>query len=190
MSADFTSLNGKRIIIGISGGISSYKTADLVSKLVQLGAIIDVVMTGAATRFITPLTFESLSGRAVFDSQWKHVDGYDPQHIKIAQRADAMLIAPCTMNMLAKLATGFTNDPVSLVISAIDISTTPVLLAPSMNATMLMQPSTQRNIKLLTEDGFNVIPPEEGWQACKTHGAGRLPQTSDLLESLRASLDE
>jgi phosphopantothenoylcysteine decarboxylase/phosphopantothenate--cysteine ligase len=145
-------------------------------------------MTEAATRFVTPLTFESLSGRAVLDSQWKHVDGHAPQHIKLAQRADAMLIAPCTMNMLAKLSSGFTDDPLSLVASAIDISSTPVLLAPSMNATMFMQPSTKRNLTLLKEDGYRIVPPEEGWQACRTHGDGRLPQLTVLIYALETAL--
>jgi len=111
MSHQNSSLDGKRIIVGISGGIACYKIADLVSNLVQSGAIVDVLMTEAATRFITTLSFESLTGRPVFDNQWKHVDGHSPQHIKLASAVDVMIIAPCTMDMLARLALGFTDDP-------------------------------------------------------------------------------
>lgn len=183
-----SSLYGKRIIVGLSGGIASYKVADLVSTLVQSGVIVDVIMTEAATRFITPLLLESLSGRPVFDNQWKHVDGHSPQHIKIAGRADLMLIAPCTMDMLARVTHGFTDDPVSLVCSAIDRTNTPVLLAPSMNITMLAQPSTQRNIKLASEDGFTLLAPEEGWQACRAEGLGRLPDALTLITAIEKAL--
>jgi len=183
-----STLHNKQIVIGLSGGIACYKIADLVSSLVQLGAIVDVVMTEAATKFITPLTLESLSGRAVFDSQWKHVDGFEPQHITLAARADAMLIAPCTMDMLASLVHGFTHDPVSLVCSAIDRTVKPVLLAPSMNVTMFSQPSTQRNVQVATDDGFTVLDVEDGWQACRAVGIGRLPETGTLITALESAL--
>jgi len=179
-----STLLGSQIIIGISGGIACYKTAFLVSTLVQMGAVVDVVMTESASRFITPLTFESLTGRPVFDSPWKHVDGHEPQHIKLAQRASAMLIAPCTMDLLATLVNGFAHDPVSLVCSAINRTETPVLLAPSMNETMYGQPSTQRNLQSATEDRFTVLDVEDGWQACRAEGKGRMPETDTLIEAL------
>jgi len=188
MSTQNSSLDGKRIIVGISGGIASYKIADVVSSLVQIGVIVDVLMTEAATRFITPLSLESLSGRPVFDTQWKHIDGHSPQHIKIAERADLMLIAPCTMDMLARITHGLTDDPVSLVCSAIDRTKTPVLVAPSMNVTMLAQPSTQRNMKQASEDGFTLLTPEEGWQACRAEGLGRLPDTQSLIKAIERAL--
>jgi phosphopantothenoylcysteine decarboxylase/phosphopantothenate--cysteine ligase len=147
-------------------------------------------MTEAATRFIAPLTFESLTGKQVFDSQWKHIDDCEPQHIKLATNADVMLIAPCTMDMLANLAHGHTNDPVSLVASAIDRNTTPVILAPSMNTTMLNQPSTQRNVRTLSEDGFTILDSEEGWQACRAMGTGRLPEPESLLHALETALNQ
>jgi phosphopantothenoylcysteine decarboxylase/phosphopantothenate--cysteine ligase len=180
-------LHTKQVVIGLSGGIACYKMADLVSSLVQLGAIVDVVMTKAATKFITPLTFESLSGRPVFDSQWKHVDGFEPQHIKLASRADTMLIAPCTMDMLATLVQGFTHDPVSLVCSAMDRTTKQVILAPSMNVTMLSQPSTQRNLQVARDDGFTVLPMADGWQACRAFGMGRMPETTTLITALESA---
>lgn len=182
------SFDGRHIIIGVTGGIACYKSADLVSKLVQSGATVDVLMTAAATRFIAPLTFASLTGRAVFDSQWGFVEEHDPQHIRLARSADALLVAPCTMNMLSKLVTGMTDDPVSLVLSAVQRKKTPVLLAPSMNATMFSQPATQRNIETLQQDGFTVLEPAEGWQACKTIGMGRMPEPIHLLQALETAL--
>ncbi len=188
MTTEHSHLHGQRIIIGLTGGIACYKVADLVSSLIQSGAVVDIVMTESAARFVTPLTFESLTGRAVFDSQWKHIDGNDPQHIKIASKADAMLIAPCTMDMLGRLANGITDDPVSLVCSAIDRTQIPVLIAPSMNVTMLNQPATQRNLKTLSEDGFTVLSSEDGWQACRAEGMGRLAEPESLLSALEFAL--
>ena len=178
----------RRIIAGLTGGIACYKVAYVVSALAQAGAEVTVVMTEAATRFVTPLTFQALSGRPVYTSQWQHVESHDPQHVSLATAADLMLIAPCSMDMLAKLAVGRTNDVVSLTASAIDVKLKPVLLAPSMNAAMYNQPSTQRNLAQLAEDGFRIIPPSTGWQACRTEGIGRLPEPEQLLEAMRKVL--
>ena len=174
----------RHVIIGLSGGIACHKIASLVSHLVQIGATVDVVMTEAATRFITPLTFESLTGRKVFDCQWNQGECCTPHHIQLAKNADVMLVAPCTMDMIAKLSHGMTDDPVSLVISAIDRATTPVLLSPSMNSTMLSQPVTQRNLTTLSNDGFTILDSDEGWHACKTTGKGRLLEPEILFEAL------
>jgi phosphopantothenoylcysteine synthetase/decarboxylase len=174
-------LIGRRIVVGLSGGIACYKVAHVVSRLAQRGAEVTVAMTEAATRFITPLTFQALSGRPVYDSQWSHIESHDPQHISLARQADLMLIAPCTMDMLAKLAHGRTDDVVALIASAVDLSRQPVLLAPSMNAVMYRQPSTQRNLAQLHDDGFEIIEPEDGWQACRTVGVGRLAEPETIL---------
>lgn len=179
---------GRRVIVGLTGGIACYKIANLVSRLVQAGDEVTVAMTEAATRFVTPLTFQALSGNTVYTSQWEHVEAKDPQHIATARRADAMLIAPCSMDMLAKLAIGRTDDVVSLIVSAIDRSTQSVLLAPSMNAVMYGQPSTQRNLEQLRQDGFHIIEPASGWQACRTEGIGRLPEPDMLVEELNRIL--
>jgi phosphopantothenoylcysteine decarboxylase/phosphopantothenate--cysteine ligase len=147
-------------------------------------------MTEAATRFVAPLTFQALSGRPVYASQWQHIESHDPQHVSLADAADLMIIAPCTMDMLAKLVIGRTDDAVALITSAIDRARTPVLLAPSMNAAMYRQPSTQRNLAQLVEDGFEVIEPDVGWQACRHEGIGRLPEPPRLLEAIRHALGE
>ena len=181
-------LNGQRLLIGVCGGIAAYKTAALVSQLVQRGADVTVLMTPAATQFVGPLTFEALSGRSVYTDPWTQVEAHDPQHIALAREAALMLIAPCTMNMLARLAHGQADDVVSLACSAIDRSEQQVLLAPSMNEVMLSQPATQRNLAVLRDDGFIVLEPTSGWQACRANGPGRMPEPEMLIEAIAQQL--
>jgi phosphopantothenoylcysteine decarboxylase/phosphopantothenate--cysteine ligase len=175
---------GRRIILALSGGIACYKIASVVSALAQAGVEVTVVMSQAATRFVTPLTFQALSGRPVYADPWTHVESHDPQHIATARSAELMLIAPCTMNMLSKLATGRADDAVTIVAAAMDLDRQPVLIAPSMNAVMYNQPSTQRNLAQLRDDGFQIIEPGTGWQACRTEGVGRLPEPGELLQAV------
>ncbi|MHC4976181.1 MAG: flavoprotein [Planctomycetota bacterium] len=177
-------LRGRAVIVGVTGGIAAYKTCEVVSTLAQAGVDVTVVMTDAATRFVSAMTFEALSGNPVYTSMWEHKESHDPQHIGLARRADAMLIAPCTMDTLAGLAHGFASDPVTLVCSAMDRNRQPVLVAPSMNEVMLAQPSTQRNIDQLREDGLGIIEPGEGWQACRAVGRGRMAEPGELVASL------
>lgn len=183
-------LEAKRILVGVTGGIAAYKAATLVSRLAQAGAKVTVAMTPAATKFITPLTFQALSGNPVYTSAWEHIESHDPQHISLARSAHAAIVAPASMDFCAKLAAGMTDDIVTLILSAIDQAKTPVLLAPSMNEVMWHQPSTQRNIATLTNDGYRLVGPAEGWQACRTVGAGRMVEPEALLESLRSALAE
>jgi len=177
-------LTGKRILVGVSGGIACYKTAMLVSRLTQAGVEVTVLMTESATRFVTPLTFQSLSGRPVYSSPWQHIESHDPQHISLANRADLMVIAPCTMDTMAKLAHGRADDVVSLTVAAIDRSQTPILLAPAMNTAMWEQVSNQRNLEQLVNDGFQTIGPETGWQACKTKGLGRMTEPDAIFDRI------
>lgn len=179
---------GKRVLVGVTGGIAAYKACHLVSRLAQAGAGVTVAMTEAATRFVTPLTFQALSGRPVYTSAWEHVESHDPQHVSLAREAAVAIVAPATMDCLAKLATGRTDDVVTLILSAIDRSKTPVFLAPSMNDAMWNQPSTQRNVRQLVDDGFHLIGPGEGWQACRTVGAGRMTEPAQILEILTETL--
>ena len=157
--------------------------------LVQAGGEVTVAMTEAATRFITPLTFQALSGRPVFTSQWDQFDQADPQHVRMAEGLDAALVAPCTMNTLARLAAGFTDDAVTTALSAIDRTRVPVLLAPSMNAEMWSQPATRRTLGILSDDGFGLIEPGSGWQACRRVGSGRLPEPEALITALADSIN-
>lgn len=176
---------GARVLIGVSGGIAAYKVCTVVSRLAQAGATVTVLMTEAATRFVTPLTFQALSGRPVYTSPWQHSEAHDPQHIALADRCDVALVAPCTMDMMAKLVTGRTDDVIALVLSAINRSRTPVLLAPAMNDAMWNQPGTRRNAAQLESDGFRLVGPGTGWQACRHVGSGRMVEPEDLIEAMR-----
>jgi len=174
-------LDGARVLVGVTGGIAAYKTASLVSRLAQAGARVTVVMTEGATHFVTPLTFQALSGQPVYTSVWEHIESKDPQHVSLATSARVAVVAPCTMDCLARLATGRADDAVTLILSAIDRSRCPVLLAPSMNAVMWSQPSTQRNVAVLRADGFEMVGPADGWQACRAVGTGRMAEPDDIF---------
>ncbi|MFM1824224.1 MAG: putative phosphopantothenoylcysteine decarboxylase [Planctomycetota bacterium] len=186
--ATLAAFQGRRVAVGVCAGIASYKVAGVVSTLAQAGAEVVVAMTPDATRFVAPLVFQSLSGRPVIVSPWESATPGDPQHIRLASGLDACLVAPCTMDMLSRLATGRCDDSVSLLVASIDRARTPVVLAPSMNETMWRQPATQRNLATLRDDGFQILAPGEGWQACRASGPGRLPEPDAIVESLAAVL--
>lgn len=177
--------NGKRVLVCITGGIASYKACTIVSKLAQAGARVTVAMSPAATKFVQPLTLQALSASAVLTSAWEAIateDGQlDPQHIKLAQRADCVVVAPCTMDCLARLAQGRGDEIVSLLLSAVDRAITPVLLCPSMNVVMWEQPATKRNVRLLQDDGYLFEGPADGWQACRTVGTGRMSEPEAIV---------
>jgi phosphopantothenoylcysteine decarboxylase/phosphopantothenate--cysteine ligase len=180
-------LNGREIIVAVCGGIAAYKAADVVSKLVQLGAGVSVVMTDEAQKFITPLTFEALSGRKVRTSTFELVESSDPQHIALTERADVMLIAPATNNIIAKVAAGLCDDLVSLMVCA---AACPVVFAPAMNNRMWDHPIAQENVAKLTSLGYRFIGPEEGWLACRNVGAGRLTDPQRIVEELTKMLTD
>jgi len=181
-------LAGRSILVGVCGGIAAYKVATIVSRLAQARADVTVAMTQSATRFVTPLTFQALSGKPVYTSPWEHVESHDPQHISLATSADLAVIAPCTMDCMARLAIGRTDDVVTLILSAVDRSTTPVLLAPSMNSVMWAQPSTRRNLETIIADGFEIIEPGAGWQACRHVGPGRMAEPETILDTVHRRL--
>lgn len=183
---DYRHVDGRRIVVALTGGIACYKMAEVVSRLAQAGAEVTVLMTDAATKFVGPLTFQALSARPVYTSPWEHIESQDPQHISLARDADLMVIAPCTMDTLARLVHGSANDVVTLVCAGMDRTTQPTLIAPAMNAAMWAQPSTQRNVAQLKDDGFDFIGPDEGWQACRTSGPGRMSEPAAIL----ARIDE
>ena len=180
-------LAGREIIVAVCGGIAAYKVADVVSKLVQLGAGVTVCMTAGARKFITPLTFEALSGRPVRTSTFKLVESSDPQHISLTERADLMLIAPATNNIIAKVAHGLCDDLVSLMVCA---AACPVVFAPAMNDRMWAHPVAQENVAKLTLLGYKFIGPEEGWLACRNVGAGRLSEPAKIVEEVVAMLTD
>ena len=173
----------KKILVVLTGGIACYKTATLVSRLVQSGAGVTVLMTEAATRFIAPLTFESLSGRAVITSPWEQVEHLDSQHVALARAADLMIVAPATANTIAHFAAGTCDNAVTTAAMALPRDT-PVLLAPAMNAQMWENPITQHNLKTVKELlGYHTVGPETGWQACRTEGTGRMSEAEAILEA-------
>jgi phosphopantothenoylcysteine decarboxylase/phosphopantothenate--cysteine ligase len=181
-------VEGKSILVGISGGIAVYKVCTVVSRLAQAGARVTVAMTPAATKFVTPITFQALSGNPVYTSSWEHIESKDPQHISLADRCDLALVAPCTMDMLAKLVHGRTDDVVTLILSAINREKTPVVLAPAMNDQMWNQPSNLRNVALAEQDGFLQVGPGVGWQACRHTGTGRMSEPEDICRVICETL--
>jgi phosphopantothenoylcysteine decarboxylase/phosphopantothenate--cysteine ligase len=182
-----TSLKGREIIVAVCGGIAAYKVADLVSKLVQMSAGVTVCMTAEAQKFITPLTFEALSGRKVRTDTFELVETSDPQHIGLTERADLMLVAPATGNLLAKVANGLCDDLVSLMISA---AACPVVFAPAMNNRMWEHPAAKENVAKLTQWGYRFIGPEAGWLACRNVGVGRMQEPAKILEEVVRMLTE
>jgi len=176
-----TVLKGREVIVAVCGGIAAYKVADVVSKLVQGGAGVTVCMTDEAQKFVTPLTFEALSGRPVRTGTFDLVESSDPQHIALTERADLMLIAPATSNMIAKVAHGLCDDLVSLMVCA---AACPVVFAPAMNNRMWDNPTTQENVAKLAGLGYHFIGPDEGWLACRNMGAGRLSEPQKIVDEV------
>lgn len=172
-------MKGKRILIGITGGIAAYKMADTVSMLVKTGAEVDVIMTKNATEFITPLTFETLTNRRCIVDTFARDFEFDVAHVSLAKAADVILIAPATANVIAKLAHGIADDMLTTTILA---AKCPKLIAPSMNTAMLENPITQNNIKTLKKYGFEVIESDSGRLACGDLGRGKLPSPLILKE--------
>src|SRR3954471_15666706 len=180
-------LKGREIIVAVCGGIAAYKVADVVSKLVQLGAGVTVVMTAEAQKFVTPLTFEALSGRPVRTSTWDLIETSDPQHIGLTERADLMLVAPATANILAKVAHGLCDDLVSLMVNA---SACPVVFAPAMNNRMWDNPITRDNVAKLQGIGYRFIGPEPGWLACRNVGVGRMSEPGKIVDEVTRLLTD
>lgn len=179
-------LNGREILVCVCGGIAAYKTAALVSGLVQAGAGVTVAMTPAARRFIGKVTFEALSGRPVYTTMWRSSSG-DIQHLKLSELAELIVVAPATANAIAKLAGGIADDLVSSLLLG---AACPVLLAPAMNARMWAHAATQRNIEFLRSSGIEMIGPDSGWQACRAVGPGRMSEPDAILEAISARLSK
>ncbi|HEY2588695.1 MAG TPA: flavoprotein [Tepidisphaeraceae bacterium] len=176
-----SALQGREIVVAVCGGIAAYKVADVVSKLVQLGAGVTVCMTEEAQKFVTPLTFEALSGRPVRTGTFDLVESSDPQHISLTERADLMLVAPATNNILAKVAHGLCDDLVSLMICA---AACLVVFAPAMNNRMWENPIAQENVAKLKSLRYRFIGPEAGWLACRNVGAGRLSEPQTIVDEV------
>jgi len=179
-------LQGKHIVLGLSGGIACYKAAELCRAMVKEGATVQVVMTEAAAQFITPVTMQALSGRPVFDSQWDRRPDNNMAHIQLSREADAVLIAPASADFMAKLLHGRADDLLSLLCLARPIASVPLLIAPAMNREMWAHPATQRNVAQLRADGTYVLDVGAGEQACGEQGDGRMLEPQEILEDLIA----
>ena len=174
-------LEGKTVLLGVTGGIAAYKAAALASALVKQHAAVEVVMTKNATEFITPLTFEQLTGRRVMVDTFDRNFTHQVEHISLAQRTDLVMIAPATANVCAKLAHGLADDMLTTTVLACRC---PKLIAPAMNTNMYENPVTQDNLATLHRYGWEVITPASGRLACGAVGAGKLPEPDDLLQHI------
>jgi len=178
-------LTGYELVVGVSGGIAAYKVCTVVSRLVQSGCGVTVAMTEAGTRFVGPLTFQSLTARQVFTSLWQSEGYFDPQHLRLTEAADLLLVAPATANVIGKFAAGIADDLVSTLMLGRDC---PALLAPAMNTRMWDNPILQQNLAKLRELGFGVIEPGEGWLACRAEGKGRMAKPKTIIEQVTERL--
>jgi len=184
--SELLDLAGRRIVLGLSGGIACYKAADLVRELVTAGATVQVVMTEAAEQFITAVTLQALSNRSVYTSQWDAREPNNMAHINLTREADALLVAPASADFIAKLVHGRADDLLSLMCLARPIERCPLLVAPAMNREMWAHPATQRNVKQLVADGATVLGPAAGDQACGEVGDGRMLEAVELRDALIA----
>lgn len=169
----------KTVAIGVTGGIAAYKIVDLVSRLKKDDIDVVVIMTEGATKFVTPLTFRTMSGREVLTDLWQESERYKVQHIGVAEEADLLVVAPATANIIAKMAHGIADDLLSTIALAV---TAPILIVPAMNSNMYMNPIVQSNIEKLKSLGYHVMNPDQGVLACGVSGPGRLPDIEDIYQ--------
>lgn len=178
-------LTGKNILLGVTGGIACYKACEIVSRLVKLGAGVDVVMTENATKLVTPKTFETLSGRPVCVDTFQRTQTYEVEHISLAKKADLVLIAPCTYNVIGKLANGIADDMLTTTVSA---CSAPKLICPAMNTGMYNNPICQENIAKLKGLGYEFVQPTSGRLACGDSGIGKLEEPINIVEKVQELL--
>ena len=174
-------LNGKKIVLGVTGGIAAYKCVDLASRLRKKGAEVHVILTRGAQNFVTETAMREISGNPVVTSMWGEIHNYDVEHIALATLADVVLIAPATANVIAKAAAGIADDMLTTTVLA---TRAPIFFAPAMNSNMYENPVTQQNITTLQQRGWQLIPPASGHLACGTSGIGRMPEPAELVEVL------
>ena len=180
-AAGASSLSGKHVVLGVTGGIAAYKAVEVVSRLRKAGAHVHVVMTRGAQNFVTELTFREMSDEPVIMDMWAKVTHYHVEHIALAKLADVVLVAPATANFLAKAACGMADD---MLMTTLLATKAPIFVAPAMNTAMYENAMTQENLERLRAHGFHVVEPASGQLACGTSGAGRLPEPIELVAVL------
>lgn len=179
------SLAGKRIVLGVTGSIAAYKAADLTSQLRKRGADVFPILTEAGARFITPLTLQTLARQPVAEELWDEANGWQPGHIELADKADLLVVAPATADVIAQFAHGLAPDFLS---SLHLVARCPILIAPAMNGKMWSHPATVQNVATLRERGVTFVGPEEGMLACGYEGMGRLWPVDGILQQIEAIL--
>lgn len=175
------------VVLGVTGSISAYKAAELVRLMMKRGWGVSVVMTEAATRFVTPLTFQTLSRRQVAVDSFESAGEWEPNHIALAKRANVLVIAPCTANVLAKLAVGIADDELTSTAIA---CRAPLVIAPAMNDAMFEHPATQANLETLRKRGAIIVSPSVGELACGVTGRGRLAELADIVDTIDKALPQ
>jgi len=180
-------MTGRRVVLAVTGGIAAYKVADLCSRLVREGAAVRVAMTAAGQRFVSPLTFRTLSGVAVVTDLWGDADPPGVVHVALADFAEVLVIAPATANIIGKMAAGIADEIVSTLALSMDV---PVIVAPAMNTRMWEHPAVQANVATLRQRGVQIVEPAEGRLACGAVGVGRLAEIDDILAAIRGALGE
>lgn len=175
----------REILVGVTGGIAAYKTAALVSELVQSGLGVTVVMTRSAQKFVGAATFRALTGRPVATRSFESDSHPLGPHIELARQAELLCIAPATADFIAKAAHGIADDLLSTMLLSF---TGPIVVAPAMNKEMWAKPAVQRNVAQLKADGFHMVGPEEGWQSCRERGVGRMAEPAEIAATIRELL--
>ncbi len=178
-------MQGREILVGVTGSVAAYKTAELVSRCVQAGAGVSVILTRSAVRFIGVATFEALTGRPVYVDMFEPREHFFGEHIGLARRAEVYCIAPATAHTIARLAHGFGDD---LLCACALVFEGPVLVAPAMNVAMWRKPAVQRNVQRLRDDGFEVLDPEPGWLSCREEGTGRMADVERIFSAIQKAL--
>lgn len=176
-------LNGKTVVLGVTGGIAAYKAVEIASRLVKKGADVFVIMTESATKFVTPLTFQEITKNPVVSDMWGEVKHWHVEHIALATKADYFLIAPATANCIGKMAHGIADDMLTTTVMA---TTAPIIIAPAMNTNMYQHAATQDNLAILKRRGCYIITPASGMLACGVEGIGRLPEPSVIVDEVAA----
>jgi len=179
-------LKGRHLVLGLSGGVACFKAAELARELIKAGATVQVVMTDAATQFITPVTMQALTGRSVYTSQWDAREPNRMAHINLSRQADAIIVAPASADFIAQIAQGRADELLALLCLARPVASCPLLLAPAMNREMWAHPATQRNAAQVVADGAVLLGPAAGDQACGEVGDGRMLEAAELCGAVIA----
>ncbi len=180
-------LKGKTVVVGVCGGIAAYKAVEVVSRLRKLNAIVYVIMTENAKKFVTPLTFQTISQNLVITDMFEEIGEWEIEHISLAKKADIMVVVPATANTLGKIANGLADDMLTTTILATKAK---VLIAPAMNFDMYENIAVQENINKIEKFGYFVIEPEIGVMACGTSGKGRLPEPEVIVEKILETINK